>query len=153
MHTNTAAPNWTPAEREQLQHEARALGAFGATYQPKAIGKSLPASTTLRDCRDKVARDFIAGCDPSVLWLLPELLEGFDDEAEARYTLRALTKDRAPIAAGSVVWCVDDEGADGLLTIGREYAVQATRAGGWLCIADDGGDCTAWHHACHFILA
>jgi hypothetical protein len=114
MHTNaTAAPAWTNVEREQLQREARALGAFGATYQPKAIGKHPPATATLRDCRDLVARSFIADCEPVVHWLLPDLLEGFDMEAEARYPLAEFTEDRAPIAVGADAWCVDDEGAEG----------------------------------------
>lgn len=153
MNTSTTGPAWTPAEREQLQQEARSLGAFGATYQPKAIGKCLPASTTLRDCRDRVARAFIEHCDPAVYWLLPDLLDGFDDEADGRYSLTELMRPRAPIAAGAAVWCVDEEGAAGLLTVGREYIVRAVRADVWLCVTDDTGDAEAWHHESHFVPA
>lgn len=152
MSTNTA-PTWDAQQREQLKYEAHALGAFGATYQPKAIGKCLPVGTTLRDCRDKVARDFIVTCDPVVHWLLPYVLAGFDAAAESLYPLIEATEDRARIVAGTDVWCVDAEGVNGWLTVGRRYSVEASSADGLLRITDDSGDDAALHHPSHFIPA
>jgi len=152
MPTNTA-PAFTDSEREQLKYEARALGAFGATYQTAAIGKCLPLGTALRDCRSKVAGDFIASSDSVVHWLLPYVIAGFDAAAKGMRAHIGAAEDRAPVVAGAEVWCVDAEGADGWLTVGKRYSVHAVRADELLCITDDSGDDAALHHPAHFIPA
>ncbi|MGO4412175.1 hypothetical protein AB4Z27_04375 [Cupriavidus sp. KB_39] len=135
----------------QGEHDAAyGLGQFGAKYWP-AARKAMPSGSTLRDWRDKCARDFIASMSPEGHGLIPSMLAGFDDEAEDRYGLDEMAAEsRRAVAAGDTVLCVDVEDADEWLTMGRTYRVRAVIAD-VLVITDDTGDEAARHHASHFV--
>jgi hypothetical protein len=147
----------------QDEHDAAyGLGQFGAKYWP-AARKAMPSGSTLRDWRDKCARDFIASMSADGHGLLPSMLAGFYDEADDRYGLHELTvESRTAIAAGDTVLCIDVEDAEDWLTLGKTYRVNAVEGGALdtergacviLVITDDSGDTEGWHHASHFIPA
>ncbi|TAN11898.1 MAG: hypothetical protein EPN34_06145 [Burkholderiaceae bacterium] len=131
---------------DREQRAAYNLGQLAVKYWPRA-------RMSLANWRDECARSFITGLSPAGHHLLPFHLDGFDTEADFRYPSAEFGKGRAAIQAGADVWCIDAEGAEDLLTVGRKYTVQGVPVGGWLRVTDDSGDVAARHHECHFIPA
>jgi len=145
----------------QGEHDAAyGLGQFGAKYWP-AARKAMPEGSTLRDWRDKCARDFITSMSAEGHGLLPSMLAGFYDEADDRYGLGELAAEsRRAIAAGDTVLCIDVEDAEDWLTLGKAYRVDAVEGSALdaergacviLVITDDSGDTAARHHTSHFV--
>lgn len=147
----TAQQSHADAYRQDEHDAAYGLGQFGAKYWP-AARKAMPSSSTLRDWRDKCARDFIASMSAEGHGLLPSLLAGFDDEAEERYRLDECGAARRTPAAGDTVLCIDVEDAEEWLTLGKAYRVHVV-VGELLVITDDSGDTAGRHHASHFVMA
>jgi len=133
----------------QDEHDAAyGRGQFVAKYWP-AARKAMPEGSTLRDWRDKCARDFLSNTIPEGHGLLPSLLAGFDDEAEDRYPLTEFSAPRRAAVVGDTVLCIDVEDAGEWLTLGKAYRVHAV-VGSVLVITDDSGDPEGRHHASHF---
>ncbi len=135
----------------QDEHDAAyGLGQFGAKYWP-AARKAMPSGSTLRDWRDRCARDFIASMSAEGHRLLPSMLAGFYDETDDRYGRDELAAEsRSVIAAGDRVLCIDVEDAEEWLTLGKAYRVHSV-VDSALVITDDSGDNEGRHHASHFI--
>ncbi|MFP3754147.1 hypothetical protein SB751_09655 [Cupriavidus sp. SIMBA_020] len=157
------AQNSNSSIYSQGEHDAAyGLGQFGAKYWP-AARKAMPSGSTLRDWRDKCARDFIASMSEEGHGLLPSMLAGFYAEADDEYGLGELAAEsRRAIAAGDTVLCIDVEDAEDWLTLGKSYRVHAVEGGALgtergaeaiLVITDDSGDIEGWHHFSHFIPA
>ncbi|WP_149135636.1 hypothetical protein [Cupriavidus campinensis] len=160
--THTAQHSNFPIYSQGEHDAAYGLGQFGAKYWP-AARKAMPSGSTLRDWRDKCARDFIASMSAEGHGLLPSMLAGFYDGADDRYGLGKLAAEsRRAIAAGDTVLCIDVEDAEDWLTLGKSYRVHAVEgsaldaergARAILVITDDSGDTEGWHHASHFVTA